>query len=82
MVGADYDDFLQQRETGMSSWKTTTTGILAIVVAISAAVKCTIDNDPSTVADWGSVAAAVMAGIGLIFARDNKTTSEQAGAGV
>jgi hypothetical protein len=30
--------------------------------------------------DWGAVAAAVMAGIGLIAARDNNVTSEQAGA--
>jgi hypothetical protein len=62
-----------------ASWKTTTTGILAIVVALAAALKSELDGDPVTVADWGAVAAAVMAGIGLIFARDAKVSSQQEG---
>ena len=62
-----------------ASWKTTTTGILAIVVALAAALKSELDGDPVTVADWGSVAAAVMAGLGLIFARDANVSSQQEG---
>jgi hypothetical protein len=38
------------------------------------------DADPLTLPDWGAVGAAVMAGIGLLAARDNKVSSEQAGA--
>jgi hypothetical protein len=38
------------------------------------------DADPLTVPDWGAVVAAIIAGIGLISARDNNVTSEQAGA--
>jgi hypothetical protein len=30
--------------------------------------------------DWGAVMAAMIAGFGLIFARDNGVSSEQAGA--
>ena len=62
-----------------ASWRTTTTGILAIVVALSGALKAELDGDVLTAADWGAVAAAVMAGIGLILARDAKVSSQQEG---
>lgn len=55
-----------------SSWKTSGAGIAAILVAGGAALTALTDNDPKTVPDWASLIAAVMAGIGLIFAKDNK----------
>ncbi len=64
----------------MTSWRTTTAGVAAIVVAIGTAVGALFDADPLTLPDWGAVAAAVMAGVGLLAARDNKVSSEQAGA--
>lgn len=64
-----------------SSWRTTTAGIGAILIAVGSALGAQFDSDPATVADWGAVIAAVIAGIGLLFARDNKVTSEQAQAG-
>jgi hypothetical protein len=64
----------------MKSWKTSAAGIAAIVAALATAVGALFDADPLTMPDWGAVAAAVMAGIGLIAARDNGVTSEQAGA--
>jgi len=64
----------------MKSWKTTAAGIAAIVAALATAVGALFDADPVSMPDWGAVAAAVMAGIGLIAARDNGVTSEQAGA--
>jgi hypothetical protein len=64
----------------VTSWRTTTAGIAAIVVAVGTAVGALFDADPLTLPDWGAVAAAVMAGIGLLAARDNKVSSEQAGA--
>jgi len=63
-----------------ASWKTTTAGICAIVVAIASALGALFDADPLTLPDWGAVAAAIMAGVGLIAARDNAVTSEKAGA--
>lgn len=62
------------------SWKTTTAGIAAIVAAAATAVVALFDADPATVPDWGAVAAAFIAGVGLILARDNDVSSESAGA--
>lgn len=62
-----------------ASWRTTSAGIAAILVAVGAALTSLTDSDPVTVPDWGAVVAAVIAGIGLIFARDEKVSSEQAG---
>lgn len=63
-----------------ASWKTTTAGIAAIVAALATAVGALFDADPTTLPDWGAVAAAILAGVGLIAARDNDVTSEKAGA--
>ena len=62
-----------------ASWRTTAAGIGAILVAAGSAMSAHFDNDPLTVADWGSVVAAVVAGIGLIMARDAKVSSQQEG---
>ena len=63
----------------MKSWKTTTAGIGAILVAVGSALSSMFDNDPATVADWGAVVAAVIAGIGLLAARDNDKSSKDVG---
>ena len=63
-----------------ASWRTTTAGIAAIVAAIATAVTALFDSDPLTNPEWGAVVAAIMAGIGLMAARDNRVSSEQAGA--
>ena len=52
------------------NWKTTTAAILAICAAIAAGIAAYLDNDASTIADWGAMGAAVLAGFGLIFAKD------------
>lgn len=62
------------------SWRTTIAGIGAILVAVGGAITATFDNDPATIADWTAVVAACIAGFGLVFARDNKVSSEAAGA--
>lgn len=64
----------------MRSWKTSAAGIAAIVAAVAAAVAALFDADPATNPDWAAVAAAVLAGVGLLAARDNDVTSESAGA--
>lgn len=62
------------------SWKTSAAGIGAILVAIGSALSAMFDADPATIPDWGAVVAAVIAGIGLLAARDNNVSSEAAGA--
>ena len=61
------------------SCKTSAAGIGAILVAVGSALSSMFDNNPATVADWGAVVAAVIAGIGLLAARDNGVSSEDAG---
>lgn len=55
----------------MKSWKTTFSGIIAIVVAL-ADVATKISNDQPI--DVMTTVAAIMAGIGLIFAKDGQVT--------
>ena len=82
LIGPTYEEMLEaETETRMgTSWRTTATGVLAILAAIATVLKAELDGDPATIADWGTAVAAVFAGIGLLVARDNKVTSEQAGA--
>lgn len=64
----------------IASWKTSLAGLGAVLGAVGVALKAHYDGDPNTIPDWGLVLPAVIAGFGLIFARDNNVTSEQANA--
>lgn len=61
-----------------SSWKTSATGIGAIFSAVYGTY---IQVHQGVNPDWPTAIAAIAGGLGLIFARDNNVTSEQAGAG-
>lgn len=58
------------------SWKTTASGVSAIIAAVAGAAQLMLDNNPATNPDWTAVIAAVTAGFGLVFARDNDKRSE------
>lgn len=62
-----------------ASWKTTTLGIVAIVGAVLSAVKAVLTSGPGGI-NIAETVAAISAGWGLIHARDNDVSSEQAGA--
>jgi anti-sigma-K factor RskA len=66
----------ERKVISMKSWKTSATGITAIIAAVAGALNLIFDNKPETNPDWTAVISAVTAGVGLIFARDNNKTSE------
>lgn len=64
----------------MKSWRTTVCGILGLAAsAITLVVIPILDGNANTSADFVSFAAVAAPAIGLLFARDNKVTSEDAG---
>ena len=58
----------------MKSWRTTVLGIVTILTAVAGVVQALVDNDPTTNPDMTVAVAAVVSGIGLIFAKDAKGT--------
>lgn len=62
------------------SWKTTLAGIAGVVGLIGSALAAQFDGNPETVAQWEVVIPAALAAFGLLFARDNNVSSEDAGA--
>jgi len=63
------------------NWKTTTAGIAAILVAVGVALTALTDGNPETNIDYAVLVSSVLAGVGLIMARDGDKSSEQVGAG-
>jgi len=64
----------------MKSWRTSLGGLGMILSAVGFALKASFDNDPSTVINIEGTIAAISGGLALLFARDNKVSSEDAGA--
>lgn len=62
------------------SWKTTASGVAGVVIIIASAVQALFDDNVLTNPDWEVVITALVTSFGLIFARDNKVTSEDVGA--
>lgn len=58
----------------MNNRNTTVAGIGAILVAIGGVLTAMFDGDPATAADFPTAIAAIIAGVGLILAKDAKTT--------
>lgn len=56
----------------MNNKNTTIAGVGAVLVAVGGILTAMFDGDASTVPDWTTAVAAVMAGVGLIFAKDAK----------
>lgn len=62
------------------SWRTTACGVFLILGAIGNAGSALLDDDPKTNVDFKATGAVILGGVALIAARDNKVSSEQAGA--
>jgi len=63
----------------MKSWRTTVFGAGGLLTVAAATASALLDGDPTTNPEWAVVVASVAACLGLLFARDNKVTSEDAG---
>lgn len=62
------------------SWKTTTAGVLVILSAfVSIAIRL-LHGEIPTEAEFVALAGAIVAGVGLLKARDNDKTSQEVGA--
>ena len=69
------------------SWRTTTLGVLAIIISLATGFQTsTKDEKNASIGDaaknapWPTMIVGVLAGVGLILARDNKTSDEESGA--
>lgn len=60
----------------MTNRNTTVLGIGAILTAVGGLLTAIFDGDPATVPDYTTAVAAVLAGVGLVFARDAKKGSD------
>jgi hypothetical protein len=56
----------------MNNRNTTIAGIGSILVAVGALLTALFDGDPATLPDYGTAVAAILAGVGLIMAKDAK----------
>jgi hypothetical protein len=61
----------------MKSWRTTTSGLATILATLAHVFDAIADGKPI---DFTVAIAGITTGIGLLHARDNKVTSEDAGA--
>lgn len=59
------------------SWKTTLTGLLTIIAALGHVAESILNGKPI---DWTVAITGFTTGAGLLAARDNKVSSEAAGA--
>lgn len=59
------------------SWRTTLSGLLTILATIGHVADAILAGKPI---DWTIAMTGITTGIGLLTARDNKVSSEQAGA--
>jgi hypothetical protein len=57
----------------LNNRNTTVAGIGAILVAVGGVLVAWFDGDPNTVPDFTTAIAAVVAGVGLIAAKDAKS---------
>lgn len=62
----------------MTNRNTTFAGLGAILVAVGAVLTALFDSDPTTLPDYTVAVTAIIAGVGLIFAKDAANTAPKA----
>jgi len=56
----------------MNNRNTTVAGIGSILVAVGSVLTALFDGDPLTLPDYPTAVAAILAGVGLVLAKDAK----------
>lgn len=64
----------------LASWRTSLAGFLTVIAVSIPTIQAAIDGNPATVPDWQIVLASFGTFVVSLLARDNKTSSETAGA--
>lgn len=64
----------------MTSKKTTWAGVLQFLAIVATQVGFLFDADAATNPEWSLIVASFITLVGLLFARDNDVSSEDAGA--
>lgn len=62
------------------SWRTAAAGVVAFIVALGTALMAQWDGEASTEPNWNVVVVALITMIGLLTARDNNVSDEEAEA--
>ena len=70
----------RERKIMKASWRTSVFGAGGLLYLVGMALTALFDGKPETNPDWGALVAAGSACAGLLFARDNNVSSEQARA--
>ena len=63
----------------MQSWKTTIIAFFGVIIAVMNQLTAMWDANPATVADWQSVFPAIIALVGLVFAKDHAKSDPSTG---
>lgn len=63
-----------------ASWRTSLFGAGGLLYLVGTALTAMFDGKPETNPDWNALLVAGSACLGLLFARDNRVSSEKAGA--
>jgi len=62
------------------SWRTRLLGVVSLLTLAGTAGKALLDGDPATNPDWAATGAGIAVAWAAIIARDDKVSSEEAGA--
>lgn len=64
----------------VKSWRTTAAAVAGLLVLLGNAATALLDSDPATMPNWDAIFVMGAPLVGLLFARDNSVSSEDAGA--
>lgn len=70
-------NYIQKRK---NSWKTTAGGVGSLFAGLAMIARGFAGDTPLSMEEWAAAVGLITGGLGMLFARDNDVSSEQAGA--